>query len=184
MVDGSGRAPLGPTVAAQAPALRDSESRREIVAIEPRPKNFSGSFNLVFEGLVRPGALVMSSGSVDQTNNYVFEVVARGVTESGAKSLQQWSTANGDDTMVTVWNPSDEAQDFAFTLFFTGGHFAVPLHLDPRVTRSFDVSEILRNQVPDAEGNVVPAGITGGTIKIAGIQAENEHILVGIDSGI
>jgi hypothetical protein len=147
-------------------------------------KNFNGSFNLVFDGEARRGALVLASGSVDQTNTYVFEVIARGVTESAAKSLQYWSTGNGDDTMVAVWNPADETQDFVFTLFFSGGHYIFPLHLEARATRTFNVSEIVQNQVPDAEGNIIPASVNEGTAKIAGSRAENEHILVGIDSGI
>lgn len=39
---------------------------------------------------------MLASGSVDQTNTYVFESVPRGVTESGSKSLQYWSTGNGE----------------------------------------------------------------------------------------
>jgi len=81
-------------------------------------KTFNGGFNLVFDSNVKPGDLLLAAGSVDQTNTYVFEVVARNVSESGSKSFQYWSTGNGDDTMVTLWNPADEAQDFAFTLFF------------------------------------------------------------------
>jgi Bacterial Ig-like domain (group 2) len=148
------------------------------------PKNFNGSFNIAFETMARRGSLVMSSGSVDQTGTYVFEVGPRGVGESASKSLQQWSTGNGDDTMVTVWNPTDEVQDFIFTLFFEGGHYLLPLHIQPRETRSFDVSEIIQNQVPDAEGNLVPSTVHQGTAKIAGSQAENQHILVALDAGI
>ena len=116
-------------------------------------------------------------------NTYVFEVVARGVTESGSKSLQYWSTGNGDDTMVAVWNPADEAQDFVFTLYFTGGHYIVPLHLEARATRTFNVSEIVQNQVPDAEGNVIPASVHEGTAKIAGSRAENEIFSSGLIRG-
>jgi hypothetical protein len=147
------------------------------------PKNFNGSFNLVFDGGMKSGALLMSSGSVDQTNTYVFEAVPRGVNESGSKSLQYWSTGNGDDTMVTIWNPADEAQDFTYTLYFSGGHYALPLHLGPRVTRSFNLSEIIQSQMPDADGNIIPASVHEGGAKIAGSHAENEHILVAIDSG-
>lgn len=146
-------------------------------------KNFNGTLNLVFYGQMKPGSLIMTSGSVDQTSNYVFEVVPRSVGESGSKSLQYWSTGNGDDTMVTVWNPADEAQDFAYTLFFSGGHYTLPLHLEPRATRSFNVSEIIQNQVPDSEGNIIPASIHEGGSKLSGSHAENEHILVAIDSG-
>jgi len=52
-------------------------------------------------------------------------VGARGVGEGMFKFLQYWSTGNGDDTMVTVWNPADEVQDFAFTLYYTGGHYTL-----------------------------------------------------------
>jgi hypothetical protein len=148
------------------------------------PKNFNGSFNLVFGGEAKRGALLMSSGSVDQTNNYVFEVAARGATESAAKSLQYWSTGNGDDTMVTVWNPADEPQDFSFELFFTGGHYTLPLHLEARASRTFNVSEIIQNQVPDAEGNVIPASVHEGSAKLSGSLAENQHILAALEAGI
>jgi hypothetical protein len=81
-------------------------------------KTFNGSFNLVFDANIRTGALLLAAGSVDQTGTYVFEVIPRGVAEGGSKSLQYWSTGNGDDTMITMWNPTDEAQDFVVTLFF------------------------------------------------------------------
>lgn len=148
------------------------------------PKNFNGNFNLVFDGEVRRGSLVMSSGSVDQTNTYVFEVDPRGVGESMSKTLQYWSTANGDDTMVSLWNPADEAQDFAFTLYFNGGHYVLPVHLEARETRSLNVSEVIQNQVPDADGNIIPPSVHEGTAKIAGIHAATEAILVAIQAGI
>ena len=147
-------------------------------------QGFNGSVNLVFDGEARRGCLVMASGSVDQTNTYVFEVVPRGAMESAAKSIQYWSTGNGDDTMVTIWNPADEAQDFHFTLFFTGGHYTLPLHLEPRATRAFNISEIIQNQIPDEEGNVIPPSIHEGSAKISGSLAETQHILVTADVGV
>jgi hypothetical protein len=147
-------------------------------------KGFNGSFNLVFDGGVRRGSVLMASGSVDQTNTYVFEVVPRGAMESAAKSIQYWSTGNGDDTMVTIWNPADEAQDFHFTLFFTGGHYTLPLHLEARETRAFNISEVIHNQIPDDEGNLIPPSIHEGSAKISGSIAENQHILVTADTGI
>jgi len=149
---------------------------------------YNGSFNLVFDANIKPGDLLLASGSVDQTNTYVFDVVARGVAESGSKSLQYWSIGNGDDTMVTLWNPADEAQDFVLTLFFalpdgSPGHYLWPVHLEPRATRGFNISEIVQNQIPDAEGNTIPAGVHEGGMKIAGSVAENQHILIAVDSG-
>jgi hypothetical protein len=146
-------------------------------------KNFNGSVNLILDTKGQEGALLMASGSVDQKNTYVFEVMPRGVSESVAKNISYWNTGNGNDTMVTLWNPADEDQDLLYTLFFSGGHYAYPIHLAARATRTFNTSEIIHNQIPDAEGNVVPTGVQEGSAKISGSQAENEHILVAMDAG-
>jgi hypothetical protein len=145
--------------------------------------NFNGSFNMVFDGDLKRGSLIAAAGSVDQTKTYVFEVQPRGVAESVSKSLQYWSTGNGDDTMITLWNPADEAQDLVFKLNFSGGHYSVPIHFEARATRTINVSEITQNAAPDAEGNTIPPSIHEGSAKIAGSHADNENILIAIDSG-
>lgn len=126
----------------------------------------------------------MSSGSVDQTNDYVFEVIPHAAEEGASKALCYWSTGNGDDTMVTLWNPADEEQDLSFTLFYTGGQYVYPIQLGPRETRSFNVSEILHSSIPDAEGNVIPAGISEGSAEVAGSLGEHQHILIGLDTAV
>ena len=83
--------------------------------------SFYGNVNLILDADGPPRSLLLASGSVDAKKTYVFQVFPRGIQESAAKSISYWSTGNGDDTMVTVWNPADEAQDFLFTLSFTGG---------------------------------------------------------------
>jgi hypothetical protein len=144
-------------------------------------QNFNGSFNLVFDV---EGSVLMASGSVDQKNTYVFEVMPASVKESASKSVGYWSTKNGDDTMTTLWNPADEAQDLVFTLFFSGGHYDLPVHLGPRATRMFNISEIIQNQIPDKDGNLIPPTVHEGNAKVSGAHAENEGILVAVDAGI
>ena len=148
-------------------------------------KNYNGSVNLVLNVTANtsPGAMLLSSGSVDQKNTYVFQVIPEGVKESIAKNLSYWSTMNGDDTMVTLWNPAEEAQDFLFTLFYADGHYKYPLHLEPRATSMFNISEILHSAIPDAEGNIIPARVHEGSAELAGSQGESEHILVAMDAG-
>jgi Bacterial Ig-like domain (group 2) len=146
-------------------------------------KNFNGAVNLVLQFQGPPGSVIAASGSVDQSENYVFEVVPRGMGEGASKSLSYWSTANGDDTMVTLWNPADEAQDFVFTVFFAGGHYLYPIHLEPRATSMFNMSELIENQLPDSEGNVIPLSVREGSGKLSGSVAENQHILVAVDAG-
>jgi Bacterial Ig-like domain (group 2) len=147
-------------------------------------KTFSGNFNLILEADARHGGLLMSSGSVDQSNTYVFEVIPQGVGNSVSKALSYWSTGKGDDTMVTIWNPADEAQNFVFTLFFSGGSYKYPIALGPRATETFNVSEIIHNQLPDADGKVIPSTVHDGSAEIAGTRGEAEEILVEISAGI
>ena len=144
---------------------------------------FNGSVNLILEAQGQPRSLLLASGSVDQKNTYVFQVLPRGVQESAAKTVSYWSTGNGDDTMVTIWNPADEAQDYRFTLFFAGGHYRLPIHLEARATRVFNISETIQNQIPDEDGNIIPASVHEGSAKIAGVHADNEDILVALDAG-
>ncbi|MBV9759858.1 MAG: hypothetical protein JO340_04780 [Acidobacteriaceae bacterium] len=120
---------------------------------------------------------------MDRKNTYVFGVSPSAVLESVGKSLSYWSTGNGEDTMVTLWNPADEAQDFIFTLFFAGGQYALPLHLEGKVTRSFNISEIIANQIPDELGRTIPLAIHEGSAVLTGSQGESEHILVAMESG-
>jgi hypothetical protein len=147
-------------------------------------KNFSGSVNLVLDANGQHGALLMASGSVDQGNTYVFEVVPHGVGESASKGMQYWSTANGDDTMINLWNPADEAQDFVLTLFYAGGHYNYPMHLESRAAFALNVSEIQHSGMPDGEGNVMPVGVQFGSAELSGSLGENEHILVAVDSAV
>jgi hypothetical protein len=146
-------------------------------------KNFNGSVNLILDVQGSPQALMVASGSVDQKNTYVFAVQPSGVAESQGQLLSYWSTGDGDDTMVTIWNPADEEQDLLFTLFFAGGHYKYAVHLGPRVTHTFNVSELMHNQIPDAEGNIIPASVHEGSAEISGPQSEMEHILMAIGIG-
>jgi hypothetical protein len=97
--------------------------------------------------------------------------------------MSYWSTGNGDDTMVTLWNPADQAQDFVFTLFFAGGHYAFPVHMEGRVTRTFNISEIVNSGIPDAQGNRIPPSVQEGSAELTGSKGESQHILVTMDAG-
>ncbi|HEY1575942.1 MAG TPA: hypothetical protein VGF82_02600, partial [Terracidiphilus sp.] len=146
-------------------------------------KDFSGYANLAFDTGGQTG-LLPASGSVDQSYNYSFPVVPRGILPSGSKSIAYWSTGNGDDTMVTMWNPADEVQSFTFRLVFSGGHYDRLMTLEPRATYMFSISEIMASPGPDLDGNVIPPGVHEGSAEIVGIEADNQSILIAEDSAI
>ena len=109
-----------------------------------------------------------------------------GTMESVAKTLSYWSTGNGDNTMVTLWNPADEPQSLKFVLYFAGGdgQYTVPIYLNGRETRSFNISTIINSSTPDADGNVIPPGTHEGRAEIMGANGENEHILIAMSEGV
>jgi len=144
--------------------------------------NFTGSVSLVFDVAANPTALLFSAGSVDGTNTYVFAVDPRGIGESASKSLSYWSIGNGNDTMVTLWNPADEAQNVTFRLNYQGGYYDLPVQLAPRATRMFNISEIIASQVPDAVGNIIPASVQEGSGVVMGTQGKPQHILLAVDA--
>jgi len=145
-------------------------------------KNFNGSVSLILDVQGNPHSLLMTGGSVDQTDTYVFESLPSPATESAGKSVSRWTIDKGDDTMVTLWNPADEAQDLVFTMYFSGGHYKYPIHLEPRATHMFNVSEIVQNQLPDADGNIIPATIHDGSAEITGPLGPAQHILVAAEA--
>lgn len=147
-------------------------------------QNYNGGVNLVLDTTGQSGGLLAAAGSVDQTKTYVFEVMPRGFTESVSKSFAYWSTANGDDTMITLWNPTDEQQDYLFTLYYSGGHNSFPIYLGPRESRSLNVSEFMMGGIHDADGNMMPMEAQSGSAEISGAQGENEHILIAADAAV
>jgi hypothetical protein len=147
-------------------------------------RSFNGSLNLTFDFQGPRGALVMAGGSVDLKNTYVFEVRPQIVSESAARGLSYWSTANGDDTMINLWNPADEAQDFVLTLYFSDGHYKYPLHLGPKAAMMLNMSDILQSGLPDEDGNLMPPSVREGSAEISGPFGENQSILIAIDAGV
>jgi hypothetical protein len=179
----------GSAHSARLPQFRLGPGETRNLALQPQitatmGRNFNGSINLILEAEGDSQSLLMASGSVDQKNTYIFETRPHMIEETASRSLAYWSTGNGDDTMVTLWNPTDESQEFVFTLFFAGGHYRYPVHLGPRATQVFNVSEIIHNQIPDDEGNVIPATVHEGSARIAGSRGDNQHVLLVVDAGV
>jgi len=148
-----------------------------------RLKNFSGSVNLVLDTQGWSGLLI-AAGSVDATDNYVLPIRLQRISPSGGKSLSYWTVANGYDTMVFLWNPTDAAQDLIFKVMFAGGHYNLPVHLGPKATQKVNLAQVVHSDVPDAEGHVIPAGVQAGSAKIVGSKAEDQSIEVAMTSGI
>ncbi len=149
-------------------------------------KNFNGSINLSTSLTGRAGDLVLATGSVDQTGTYVFEVEPQGVSSSRSKFTNYWGVANGNDTMFTLWNPTDSPQDIVATFYYGNGSgkYTVPIRLDAQASTMIDMAMLIMEKKPDADGNIFPSNIQEGSAQFASAKGRNEQITLVIAGGL
>lgn len=149
-------------------------------------KNFNGSINLSASFTGKAGDLVLATGSVDQTGTYVFEVEPQGVGSSRSKYSNYWGVANGNDTMYSLWNPTDTPQDIAATFYYGdgSGKYILPVHLEPQASTMIDMAMLIMEKKPDANGNLIPSSIQEGSAEFSSAKDRREMIALVVASGI
>jgi len=149
-------------------------------------RGLSGMINVSasFEG--RPGDLLLATGSTDQSGTYVFAVEPQGVGRSLSKEGHYWKVADGFDTMFTLWNPTDRAQDFVATFFFgsQGAQYKLPVTLDRNASTTIDVSRIIAAHQPDEDGNVIPFGTREGSVAFSSSKGMTEWMTLAVSIGM
>jgi hypothetical protein len=140
-------------------------------------KGFNGMLTLAVSHTGQINDIMAAAGSVDARGTYVFEVEGRAVEQRVSKQSPYWSVKDGNDTMVALWNPSAKAEDVMLTLSYAGGsgqyHFRV--HLAAYATANLDMMELIADQSPDTDGNVIPRGVQEGSFifhSAAGLQTK------------
>jgi len=149
-------------------------------------RGFSGSINLSTTFRGRAGDLVLATGSVDQTGTYVFEVEPQGVGSSNSKFANYWGVTNGNDTMFTLWNPTDVPQDIFATFYYGNGSgkYTVPIHLDAQASTMIDMAMLIAEVKPDADGNIIPPSVQEGSASFASAKGNSQRISLVIAGGI
>jgi hypothetical protein len=145
----------------------------------------SGDINLVFSWTGSPQDILMATGSVDQSGNYVFAVVPSAVAPSGSKHSVYWQHQSGFDTMYTIWNPDTKAEDLLVTLYFGKGanEYKVPLHLAAGVSKMVDIAALVMANVPDTDGHSLPMGPLEGHLVISGPKGDTADFINVVVSG-
>ncbi|MBZ5536142.1 MAG: Ig-like domain-containing protein [Acidobacteriia bacterium] len=146
-------------------------------------KNYSGMVNLEFSYLGNVGALMVATGSVDQTGSYVFDVSAKGINRDRGKRVSYWDHDGSTDTMFTLWNPDGTAEDLLVILYFHGGAYKVPAHLDAFGTATFNISELAMEQKPDSDGHFLPQDAQVGSALIIDASDRRHQVEVVVSVG-
>jgi hypothetical protein len=114
---------------------------------ETQPTGGFGNLTFAYQG--RDGELQIDAGSIDASQSYVFEATPSLDRATASRNLCFWSIEGDTDTMISVWNYLDTPQDLVLTLFHSGGHYKIPLHLDARKTYNLDLMKLVKSRVPD-----------------------------------
>lgn len=86
--------------------------------------------------------------------------------------------------MITVWNYKLSPQGLTLTLLFSGGEYRIPFHLEARQSYNLDLMSLLRNRVPDPDGNLIPDNIKNGSALLSNPKGGLEPISVSIAASV
>ena len=143
---------------------------------------FNGDANLSFSLAGHGGDLMIATGSVDQTGNFVFPVPPEPIGRSFGKGLGHWTVANGADTMYSLWNPTNTDQDFVVTLHYGdgSGQYVLPLHLAAQASTMIDIGMLIDMRQPDANGNLIPNYVEEGSAVISNPKGRAQWMTVAV----
>ena len=149
-------------------------------------KNYSGTVHLRLSYQGSPQALIVATGSVDQTGSYVFDVGAKGINQDRGKRISYWQNDpnTGTNTMFTLWNPESASQDLLVTLYFRDGSYKLPVHLDTNGTSMFNIAELAMKQGPDADGHVLPQYATIGSAVVTDAASRLNKVKIVVSAGV
>lgn len=128
--------------------------------------------------------LLAEAGSLDQTMSYVFETPPLHEAASHARILSYWNNVGDTDTMITVWNHSNQAADFVLTLYHQQGQYKLPIHLPANGSSALSVAWLIKSGLPDADGNTIPTNITQGSGKLTSAKRETDRLQVSMHIGV
>lgn len=157
------------------------------VALPPFTGVVPDSLNFVYSFSGSTDDLLVATGSVDQTGNYVFAVEPHGVGQHGGVSSVYWAYGGGLDTMYTVWNPLSIAQQVQLMLIGDNGVllYSIPIRLAPGASQTIDLYELVMSGTPDAAGKIMPRGTIQGSALLTGPKNDTtERMSVVIAGGI
>lgn len=139
------------------------------------------------------GSLITSAFSVSKSGNQVFRVPLWDIAaQRSATGGYPWYIDGSSSTVVYIKNVTDEPRQFRMYLTFNGGEYARPLAtVAPGQTALVDIRELRDAQIPDANGQTIPQGVTrgqvqwsmtGGVDKVLIGRSEQVDIVRGISS--
>ncbi|MGH9530735.1 MAG: hypothetical protein ACRD2S_12555 [Terriglobales bacterium] len=134
-----------------------------------------GTVRLAYSGLISD--LVAVALSYDVTNRYGLQTPFTEDTNRLFKG-SMWHVDATHNTLITTGNGGSEPTAAQVTLFYNGGKskYRVEKVLAPNQQLWLDVGQVIRNQLPDSDGNKVPPDTLTGSYELRDL----DHPTVGL----
>jgi hypothetical protein len=126
----------------------------------------SGSLELSYTG--KPGSLLATVTSVDQTGSYVFDAKIDNKLAAGFHG-EYWSTDGDNDTSITIKNITQKPATAWVSLQYDAGrgeYDVPPMVLQPGESHMIDLKMIQREAMPGASGELLPETVKYGGMKL------------------
>ncbi len=115
----------------------------------------------------------------------MFAVQPEAAKKSSGKEIAFWSVADGSDTMISLWNPLNAAQDMAFTFHYAdgSGEYRLPIHLTAKADTMISVAELRMTGKPDVNGNTFSATAQEGSASLTNLADPHGEQTVVVSTG-
>ena len=180
------------------PQLQLSSGETEVLDIAPYVKAHGVNGEVTAAGLEfqytgELGSVITSAFSVSRSGNQVFRVPLWDIAaqRSGAGGYP-WYIEGDSSTVIYIKNVTDETQNYRMYLKLGGGDYVFPLtSVASHQTTVIDVRKLRDTQVPDVNGQTIPAGetrgqvqwsLTGGVDRVVIGRSEQVDVVRGISS--
>ena len=142
--------------------------------------SYNGLMHLRTLYVGNPGDLMLETSSVDQSLNYVFEVPPMKEMTGPARLFNYWNSGGDTDTMVSLWNYSNNDEDFILTFFHQEGKYEMPIHLAAHATFTMSMAKLIHSGTPDRNGKIIPVNIVQGAAKLASANLVHDNIDIAV----
>ncbi len=143
----------------------------------------NGMLNVQFTYTAACGSVLLTTGSVDSSGSYVFEVDPQGVGKTWGHTSQFWQVGAGTDSMYSIWNPTAQPQDLRVTIQYGAGSvYQYTLHLDANASAMISIMDLMRSGKPDASGRIIPSTASMGSLTVGGIGTDMRNVVTFVMS--
>jgi hypothetical protein len=139
--------------------------------------SYNGYLNLRTSFTGHGTDIMEESGSLDQTNSYVFDVPPVREGPSRGKITSYWNASGDTDTMVSLWNYSAKDENLVLTLYYQAGQYKLPVHLAANASVTLSIASLIKSGAPDANGNTIPITAVQGSSKLTGASGTDMDII-------